>query len=440
MSRDRIAIVGGGLSGLSTAYLLGKKYPSAEIIVFESESKPGGTIQTRLVDGCTLESGPNGFLSGKPSTLKLADELGLNARLIDADKAAEKRYIYKSNGLVQLPESPPSFFKSSLLPWWGRLAIMKEPFVPRVRPGQDETIAQFGQRRLGRSAVKYLLDPMVSGVFAGNVQKLSLKSCFPRMEALESEYGSLVKAMLKLKSKKASPKGHLVSFLGGMFDLIDALVNKGAFALKTDTPVKMIREEEGRFYLGAQKKSFDTLIFACPTVALSHISYDRLFSLKEAFASVVYPPVILVSFLVPKGAVEGFGYLIPSSEKRSILGALYNSNIFPVRGVVDKTLVTVLMGGDHRPDIREWDDARCLDVAKSELIATAGLAEDQVSYLSQTRWNKSIPQYYQGHSTIVDQVHAIEENVKNLYFTGNAFYGIGINDCTQASYDLVERL
>lgn len=430
--------MGGGLSGLSTAYLLGKSFPAATIDVFEKEHHAGGTIDTVSKGGFNLEIGPNGFLSSKPSTLQLVSELGLE--VLSANKAAEKRFVYFKGQLQELPDSPKKFLGSKLLPWTAKLRIMMEPFIRSKRGDKDETIAAFGQRRLGREAVKTLLDPMVSGVFAGNVNRLSIASCFPRMVQLEKEYGSLVKAMFRLKAKKVSPKGSLLSFKGGMKTLINALVDSKLFALHLDTPVTEIQKSNEGYRINAGKKLYDILIMACPVHQLVKLKSALLAPLQSVAASIVYPPVHVIHFSVPKGKTAGFGFLIPSVLKYTIMGALFSDNIFADRAPSDQSIVTVLMGGDNHHEVSEWSDDMIIEVAKADMMETMGLSLGDVTFLHLVKWSQSIPQYYVGHKEKVKAMKHLCHQNKGLYMTGNSWYGIGINDCTQASYNLVETI
>jgi len=217
-----VVIVGGGISGPTVAYTLFTQGQGLEITVLEADSRPGGKIWSERVDGFLCEKGPNGFLDNKPKTLELCDKLGLIP--VRANDNARKRYILADNILKPLPESPPPFFKSDILSLAGRLRILYEPFAPKGP--DDETVAEFVGRRLGREALEMLIDPMVSGIFAGDPFRLSIRSCFPRIKELEQEYGSLMKALIKVKRQKkggvsVTPGGRLTSFPEGIQTLTD---------------------------------------------------------------------------------------------------------------------------------------------------------------------------------------------------------------------------
>ncbi len=430
----KIAVIGGGISGLATAFVMGRRIPGVEVDVFEKNLTPGGTIASYRNDGFLMETGPNGFLSGKPTTLKIVDMLEKQDTLLPADDKAEKRMIVKNGRLISLPDKPLKFFSSSILSLSGKLRILKEPFVPKKDGDKDETIAEFGKRRLGEEAVTWMLDPMVSGVFAGNVDKLSLASCFPRIHELEMEYGSLIRAMMKLRSKKASPSGRLTSFENGMGQLIEMMADSGSFTLYTGIGVREIRKEEAGFILDQGRGIYDAVVLAVPAYSLAEMMVSGLEDVVERLASVPYPPMAVVPFAVKKGVVDGFGFLIPSVENRRILGALYSSGIFPNRGTDEYDLVTVMLGGDRHYEVREMDRAQLVDTASEELADFLKLERRELTNVGLFRWQRSIPQYYSGHYKIVEAVEAATAAVPGLFVTGNAFYGIGINDCTLAAF------
>ncbi len=436
----KIAVIGGGISGLGTAFVMGRRIPGAEIDVFEKNPTPGGTIASYRNDGFLMETGPNGFLSGKPTTLKIVEMLEKKETLLPANVKAEKRMIVKRGRLVTLPDTPLKFFTSSILSFGGKLRIMKEPFISQKIGDEDETIAGFGKRRLGEQAVTWMLDPMVSGVFAGNVDKLSLASCFPRIHELEMEYGSLVKAMLKLRSKKASPSGKLTSFENGMGQLIEMMVLSGAFRLHSGSKIREIRKEPDGFHLDHVRGTYDVVILAVPAYSLSEMAVPGLEEVKEELVSVPYPPMAVLPFAVKKGIVDGFGFLIPSVEKSRILGALYSSGIFPNRGTDEYDLVTVMLGGDRNYEVRDMDSASLVDTASEELAGFLKVERKELENVGIFKWQRAIPQYYTGHWKIVEKVEKAAAAVPGLFVTGNAFYGIGINDCTLAAFKMAEKV
>ncbi len=223
----KIGIVGAGISGLATAQAILKRNPQAELTVFEAGDRAGGKVITEPTpEGYLCEWGVNGFLDKSPPTLELCRELGLD--VLPADVSAKRRFVYSEGRLHKLPEKPPEFFTSRLLSVPGRLRVVGEVFAGRAQK-PDETLAEFGTRHLGREAFEKLIDPMASGVFAGNAEEMSLKSCFPRIHEVENEHGSLIRGLIRLQkaARKAGkkdtpgpgPGGVLTSFEDGMEEL-----------------------------------------------------------------------------------------------------------------------------------------------------------------------------------------------------------------------------
>jgi oxygen-dependent protoporphyrinogen oxidase len=223
----RIVIAGGGISGLSLAYWLTQNTErDLDITVLEAAERPGGKIWTDRTEGYLCESALNGFLDNKPRTLELASKVLLNP--LRSNEAAKKRFIYLDGRLNRLPESPPAFLSSKIMTLSGKLRIMLEPFISRGK-AEDESLADFARRRLGKEAFEKLIDPMASGIYAGDPENMSLQSCFPRIHEIEQTYGSLIKGMFKIMAERkkkvgAAPSGTLTSFKEGMQSMIDALI------------------------------------------------------------------------------------------------------------------------------------------------------------------------------------------------------------------------
>ncbi|HEY7746165.1 MAG TPA: protoporphyrinogen oxidase, partial [Desulfuromonadales bacterium] len=262
----RIAIIGAGISGLSTAYSIERLAAAAglevETLVLEKKPRTGGKIWSIREEGFLCEWGPNGFLDNKPMTLELCERLGIQDRLLRSDDNARKRFIYSEGVLHRLPENGPAFLKSGLISWPGKLRLACEPLIPARRDGADETLADFARRRLGREALDKLIAPMVSGIFAGDPETMSLQSCFPRIHQLEQEYGGLIMAMVKLAKQKkaerkagkavasaAGPGGVLTSFVGGIQDLTDSTVSALRGEVRTGAAVAEIVRKDGGYEL-----------------------------------------------------------------------------------------------------------------------------------------------------------------------------------------------
>jgi oxygen-dependent protoporphyrinogen oxidase len=447
----RLVIVGGGISGLSLAYFLLEKKPSLDIVIFESEKKPGGKIWTDKADGFLCEGGVNGFLDNRPRTLELVSKLALTP-LRSSDKA-RKRYIFSDGKLHLLPESPVSFFLSDLLSIYGRLRILWEIFAPKGS-GDDETLAAFAKRRLGKEAYEKLIDPMASGIYAGDPEKMSLKSCFPRIYELEQKYGSLIRAMIRLQkeAKKtgkkvgAGPGGVLTSFFGGMGEIISTFSVSLGERLKTDARVLSVdRKSDGyKVYLSdGSDIEAGAVVFATPAYETSAMLRGLDKALPTTLDEIHYPAVSVICLGYRRDKIshtlDGFGFLIPNREGRKILGTLWDSSVFPNRAPEGHVLLRSMLGGVRNSELALKDGDMLTNVVIDELKDIMEI-KAQPDFAKVYTHVKGIPQYSPGHERRLEKIDEIVSRFHGLYITGNAYRGIGVNDCVENSYKLAEKI
>ncbi|MBT8039595.1 MAG: protoporphyrinogen oxidase [Gammaproteobacteria bacterium] len=450
----KIGIVGAGISGLATAQALRTRMPSAEVTVFEAAARPGGKVMTeRMTAGYICEWGVNAFLDKSPPTLELCDKIGID--VLPADVSAKKRYVYSEGALHQLPEKPPQFFTSNLLSLTGRLRVIGEVFSGRAKK-DDETLEEFGTRHLGREAFEKLIDPMASGVFAGDARTMSLKSCFPRIHEVEDEFGSLIRGLVSLqkKARKAGkkdkpgpgPGGILTSFENGMSVMTDALAALLGPSLKLDAPVTGLVHEGERYTVewgAGERDEFEALVLACP----AHVQAGLLAGLSPEFGRLVgeipYPPLAVVCLGYERGAMgpglDGFGFLVPSREDRGILGTVVDSNVFPNRAPEGRVLLRTLVGGARRPDNALLEDEPLLDRVRGELRDIMALHSDP-EFASIYRHEKAIPQYLVGHSHRLGRLDKVLGRFPGLFLTGNAYRGVSLNDCVVNARKTADRV
>lgn len=450
----RIAIVGGGISGLSAAYLLVSGNPDLEVTVFEADDRPGGKIWSEHVDGFLCEKGPNGFLDNKPKTLELCKGLGIDP--VRSNENSKKRFIFSGGKLKALPESPISFIKSDLLSWGGKLRLLLELNAPKGPA--DETVADFITRRLGSEALEKLIDPMCSGIYAGDPSRMSIKSCFPRIKELEQEYGSLIKAMMKIRKQRktqskspegsrlsAAPGGTLTSFYDGAQTITDTLASRLGKHLKIGVSVHGISKNNGSYLLYTSQDTFkaDIVVIASPAYASAEILKDFDDELSKVLLDIPYPHVSVVCFGYRKEqvkhALNGFGFLIPHIENCNILGTLWDSSIFPNRASEGHVLLRTMIGGAQSPEIETYDNNELMNAVFDELRPILGLKSDP-ELVRIYRWDKAIPQYFLGHGKILETIDERLKNYPGLYLTGNAYRGIGINDCIENSYRIADEI
>jgi len=455
----KIVIIGGGISGLATAWLLRSKAQSAgkdlEITLLEKEPQAGGKIRSIKSDGYTCEWGPNGFLDSKPQTLDLCRAIGVENNLQRSNDNARKRFIFSGGQLHQLPDGAAAFLKSRLISWPGklRLALEPTPFISPAPAGVDETLAAFGRRRLGGEALDTLIAPMVSGIFAGDPETMSLVSCFPRIAELEREYGGLIRAMIMLARKKkrdqaqgkvvssaAGPGGILTSFRQGIQYLPDALVTSLGGIVRPGSAVTSVAKGAGAPYLvtcsDGSGHEADQVIIASPAFAAA----DMLSGLSEEISTVLrqipYASMTVICFGYSRGQIrrslDGFGYLIPKKEGCNTLGTLWDSSMFEDRAPEGKVLLRSMMGGACFPEYVALSDDEVVARVREDLTLTMGI-DAQPEFVRVFRHPQAIPQYTVGHGK---RLQALEESLRahpGLILTGNSYRGIGLNDCVAAA-------
>ncbi len=330
----KVIIVGGGISGLATAWLLRTRAHAAgkelELVLLEKESLPGGKIKSIKADGYTCEWGPNGFLDSKPQTLDLCRAIGVEGNLHRSNDNARKRFIFSGGELHQLPDGGPAFLKSRLISWLGKLRLAMEP-TPFIKPapvGVDETLADFGRRRLGGEALDKLIAPMVSGIFAGDPETMSLVSCFPRIAELEREYGGLIRAMIRLAKKKkqdqaagkvvssaAGPGGVLTSFREGIQYLSDALAALLGEVIRTGVDVVSVTKGNSAPYrVACQDGSTydaDLVIMASPAYATAEMMAPLDQNIAGVLRQIPYASMTVICFGYQRSSIshslDGFG-------------------------------------------------------------------------------------------------------------------------------------
>jgi len=439
----KISIVGAGISGLATAQALLARKPDAEITVYEADQRIGGKVWSETsAEGYLCEGGVNGFLDKIPRTLELCDEIGVSP--VPADASAQKRYVYSHGELHKLPEKPPEFLASRLLSIPGRLRVFYELFAGGTN-NPDETLAEFGTRRLGKQAFERLIDPMASGVFAGDATRLSLRSCFPRIHEIETEYGSLIRGLVKLQKKARregskntpgpGPGGTLTSFGGGMSELTDTLAAQLGSRVRTGTPVQGISRHGDRYVLqlaGTEEPECDSVILAAPAHAQARMLQTFDPALASLLGEIPYPALSVCCFGYRKQAVgpvlDGFGFLVPSKEQRAVLGTIVDSNVFPSRAPEDSILLRTMVGGARSPELARLPDKQLISKVADDLRDILGLKAEP-DFVRIFRHDKAIPQYVIGHA---DRLATIETHLKRhpgLILTGNAFRGVSLNDC-----------
>lgn len=431
----KIAIVGGGISGLATAFHLTRLLPAAEIALFERAPHPGGTMHTVEREGFRFEAGGNGFLTNKPHTLALVQATGAEDLLLRSSDAARRRFIF-DGALHRLPESPPAFLGSRLLTLPAKLRVLAEVFIPPRRDGGEETLQSFGYRRLGRAFTDTFLDAMTAGIYASTPADLSVQAAFPAVAALEREHGGLFRGMLARRRREAGPGGVLMSFRGGVGSFIDHLAGLLGERVRTGSPVTALaRTAAGwRLEAGDVTYSADRLVLACPAHAAAALLEPVDAGLAAELAAIHYAPIAVVG-LGYRGLdhpLDGFGLLTTSAARLPILGVLWDSSIFPDRAPEGGQTLRVMIGGLRNPELALLSEAELVRTALRGVGATMGCrAEPEVTFVQ--RWERGIPSYRIGHLGRLERIFTAAAALPGLYLVSNAYRGIALNDCAASA-------
>jgi oxygen-dependent protoporphyrinogen oxidase len=452
MAGKSVIVVGAGISGLSTAYFLDRA--GSDVTLLELEAVSGGTMQTVREDGWLVETGPTSSLETTPLLREMVKELGIGDEWVYADASADKRYILRGGKLHPLPMTPLGFLVSGL--WGGRakLRLLGEPIVGRAPA--EESIAQFVTRRLGKEFLDYAIDPFVSGVYAGDPARLSVRAAFPKLYALEEKYGGLMKGMIlgagerRQRAEKAKDKARMFSFRGGMQTFPRAIARRLGAKIRYGCDVVAVeRGADGRFRIllgrggGGIPAESDVVVLAVPAYAAELLIRHFSPAASDALRRISYPPVAEV-FLGYRAedmgrALDGFGYLVPAKEGRSILGTIWSSSLFPGRAPEGRVALTTFVGGSRQPQIARKNEEDLIRLVTSELRALMNVRGDPV-YARVSRWERAIPQYNLGHQELMTTVDGLETDMPGLFFCSNFRGGIAVGDCVMNGEKTARRI
>ncbi len=452
-SPQQVAVVGAGIAGLCAAYWLKKKGYAVQ--VFERSAHAGGVIISERSDGFLVDYGPNSTLETSETLTELVRELGLEDQKVYGQDAANNRYIVKNGALQALPTSAGAFLSTGLFSWKAKLRLLGEPFISRTT-GDDVSLADFVRHRLGREFLDYAINPFVAGVYAGDPEQLSTAAGFPKLYALEQNYGSLIKGTIqgarerKKRKEVAKNRARMFSFHDGMQVFTDALadhLDTGALHLRTE--VTGLRREADGFCLEttqngrAQSAVFDQVILTAPAYTFPELLGELAPEKTAPLAAVNYPPVSLVYFGFKANDVQreldGFGFLVPEVEQREILGTLWSSAIFPGRAPEGHVALTTFVGGTRQPENALLQEEELKKLVLQELRDLCGVTGEPV-FFRMMRWERAIPQYRVGYKQVQAIFDQLEQEHQGLYFAGNYRRGISVGDSVLSAHETVEKL
>jgi oxygen-dependent protoporphyrinogen oxidase len=436
----RLVVIGGGISGLAAAHAAATG--DLRVLVLEKEPEPGGKARTHRCGPWSVETGPAAYLSGETELDDLVASAGLDDDLRIADPSAANRFLVRGGRLRPVSAHPLKLARSGLLGVGGLLRVLGEPFVSRA--DAEESVWTFAARRLGPQVADRIVAPMVLGVFAGDAKRLSLAAAFPRLAALESEHGSLIRGMMKSRGKTsggpAGPGGTLTSFAGGMQQLSSRLAGQDRFEVRCNTAVERIertRESQWtiRLQAGGDPIVADALVLACEAWAMARLFAPPQPAWASLLQEIPYPPVAIVALgfesAAHKRVPKGFGALIPRSEGLRMLGVLFDSYLFEGRAPDGNLLVRAFLGGAVDPEVTEREDQELVELVRGELGSLLGVRSKPL-FSEVVRWQRAIPQYEIGHLERVASIEQAVARVPGLFLAGNALHGIAFGKAAAA--------
>ena len=468
----KIVIIGGGIAGLAAAYHIHKEIArkvSIECTLLESSEKFGGKISTMRFDGFVVECGPDSFISQKPQAIELCKKLGLADRLTGTNPNHSNTYVYLNNKLVTMPDGlslmiPTKFMHfifSPLFSWPGKIRMGMDLFIPKKKNNDDESLASFVRRRMGKEALQKMAEPMLAGIYASDPELMSINSTFPMFVQTEQKYRSLILGMLARKRKQMNhqikvpmgkqPFSLFMTLKNGLDEMVERLVEKSTtITFRAGTKVTGLSLARGIWNLtldDGSSISSDAVILATPAKIAARLVEQTAPSITGLLSQIRYVSTATVSIGYKKEGfphpLDGFGFVVPQTEGKRILACTWTSSKFPERVPEEYVMLRCFVGGAMREELAELDEDAIGTMVREELLDLMGIDREPV-FLKVFRYKKSNVQYHVGHAALIESVRAELKSSPGLFVTGSAYTGIGIPDCirdgTQAAKDAIAFL
>jgi protoporphyrinogen/coproporphyrinogen III oxidase len=449
-----VGIIGGGITGLTAAFYLRRK--GVPVVLYESSGRVGGVIQTVRQQGYLAESGPNTIVENSPKITALIRDAGLEKERLNSDPRAEARYLVRYRRPVRMPRSFVAFLVTELFSAKAKLALLREPFVPRARAGQEESVAEFVIRRLHREFLEHAVDALVAGVYAGDPFKLSLSQAFPRLAQLESRYGSLIKGQIfgarerrkrQEISKDRAPK---FSFSEGLQMLPDKLRQHLGEVVRLNSRVLGMTQTTEGWTVDIRQGNEDSraehsaILYAGTAFGLAELQLSAQAPIMlDVFSEIRYAPVASVALGFKRNDVshpcQGFGMLIPKVEGLKILGTIFSSSLFPNRAPDGNLLLTSYIGGERYPELASSSAETLVNLTCADLQTLLGVRGQPV-FQHTSFYPRAIPQYNIGYGHYRRLMSAIEQRCPGLFLAGHYRDGVSLSDSILSGCNAADRI
>ncbi|MGH9511746.1 MAG: protoporphyrinogen oxidase [Terriglobales bacterium] len=461
----RIAIIGGGISGLSAAFALEKQRRagvSVEYLLYEANSRPGGVILSERVDGCLVEAGPDSFLTEKPWAADLCRELGIGDQLVGSNDSQRRTYILVHGKLIPIPDGlvfmvPTKVLPIALSPLFSfstKLRMAREWFNPPCRAQGDESVASFVERHYGNEMVERVADPLLSGIYGGEALNLSLQAVLPRFAGMEGSHGSLARAISANHRHEVDkiPRPLFTTLKEGMQQLVNAIgLQLPAACIRFNAPVQSLRCAESRWIVAASNTSeqFDAVIAAVSAHAAAKLLDFSIPAIASELRGIPYSSSVTVSLGYDDDEKNraslpaGFGFLVPRSEGKRILAVTFVHNKFANRAPERRAIIRCFLGGTRDEPVLDLGEDEILRIVRKELRDILHIdAEPMFSRVY--KWKAAMAQYNVGHLERLQRIEQLRMRTPGLFLAGNAYNGIGVPDClrsgTQAAMDALSAM
>jgi len=461
----RFVVIGGGISGLAAAWRLVELDHSNEVILLEASERLGGVVQTERHDDFLVELGADSFITSLPWGLDLCQQLGFADELITTNSVNRQALVVRSGRLEHVPDgfllmAPTrlgAVLSSTILSWRGKLRLASEVFMPRGAPHDDESVASFARRRLGREAFERLVQPLVAGIYTADPERLSLRATFPRFLELERHHRSLI--LGARRERTTDPPGDsesgaryslFVAPRSGMSSMVEAIaaaLPPGTVRLQSSIEqITRLPADRWRIRVGTANEAVldaDGLILTAPAHHVARLLAPVEPALADDLAQITYAGSIVVVVGYRRDQIahplEGFGFVVPEVERRRILACSFSSVKFSGRAPERHVLLRVFLGGACHPQYLQWNDPDLRRVVVEELGELLG-ARGKPAFWRIARWERAMPQYHVGHVQLVERIESRLATLPNLQLAGNALRGVGIPHCIHSGWEAAERL